>query len=248
MSALKEFFDRQRNLTEMKRQRQHDKAKKLLEMKNKQEQERQLKQIEFEKHVEMVKRTLNQPYLIEEEVVDYLWELDEDVYNKVVEQRNQYPPFVNEILDKYFIAPTLPRLSTQVVKDITDYDMFKKEQKQDEEYRTNLEKAWSEYKSNNDLARPKDCVVDIRLASLMSSLDINKSQYEEHKKSNVKRYIPPGARGSIKNNDNVSIKMENDIQKIENEINKNKQVIKLLDDEYEQEQKTKFTYKYMSTM
>jgi hypothetical protein len=247
MSALKEFFGRQKSLETIRQQKRLERLKLQEQMKMKQQEEDLLKKIDFDKRVGIVNRTLNQSYFIDEDsLVDYIWDMDEDVYYYVVEHKNEYSAYINYILNKYFIEQQVTRLSNQVVKDISDYDMFKKEMKREEDFNQQFEKAWSDYKQKG-LVRPESSL-DLKLKDLMLKLDTAEKQYEEYKKTIPKKYIPPGARGSIKTTDSVANEMENNIQKIKNEIKVCNHSIEQLNNEYEQNEKQRFKYEFVSAL
>jgi len=224
MSAIKQYFDNQRAAKIRQRERRIERAD--------QRRQERLERIEFQKKAfeeefsEIDTALRMNEFISEEEVVQFVWETYDDVFNKIMENINTYPDFIREVLTQAFNRSNLSNGKIKLVE-LTDEDMEKRETQKQKELDAQFEKEWQKYKKETGLSRPEGSV-DEKYTELYEKLQkLNKEFDDETKKPKEKKYVPIHLRGKETTTtlSEAEEKLQKQIKETQNEIEEVKKQI-----------------------
>jgi len=215
--AIKNFFEHQREVT---KRREEYYARLEEEMKNPPIEV--VDTTAFDKEVAEFDFLLKRNWFLDEEDIrDLLWDADEDIFQEIVNRINTYPYNVRQVIFEFLPIP-LGNVKLKV-RELTDDDMKRRELQAYENTKKMLEEAWENHKKT---LQPPVGDLDSEMDDLFARLQATKKELEDAKKKSLTgRYVPPGMRDKVVADDPQVLAVTKKIEKLENEINIQKQYI-----------------------
>lgn len=236
MSAVKQLFNRVREVKLLKQQQREQRRTDRI---NKIKQQEDLDKKAFEEEFSEADSVLRTGYFDSEEyLIEYVWELEQDVFEKIMENKETYPEYVREFLINTFDPPKLATGKIRLVE-LTDDDMDRMEFEKEQEFDKQFELEWQKYKKEKGISRP-ETETDDKYTELYEDLQTVKNELDtELKKPSVgRKYVTPAMRGKVTEVESPEIlKLKEKIKNIENEIIKVKKEIKQEEDNWENEKR-----------
>jgi len=175
-------------------------------------------------------------FLNDYDIIDMMWEANEDVYEEIMNRIDTYPEHVQSVLRYAFRPPVLAKIKA---KELTDEDMYKQYKAKQAEYDKIYTAAWEQYKKDMGMTRPVG-ELDDEYTDLYDALQLTKKKLEQEMKKPSKTYVPPHLRGTATlitpEIETLRIKIKN----LENEIHNVKKEIEEAENNWENDRKDKF--------
>lgn len=160
-------------------------------------------------------------FLDDEDIRDLLWDADDDVFQEIVNRMNTYPYNVRQVIFGFLPLP-LGNVKLKI-RDIDDDEMKRREIQEYENTKKMLQDAWETHKKT---LQPPVGHLDSEMDDLFAKLQATKKELEDAKKKSLTgRYVPPGMRDKVVADDPQVLAVVKKIEKLENEINIQKQYI-----------------------
>lgn len=185
-------------------------------------------------------------------IIDLVWDATEEAFEKILENVDTYPERVQMVLTNRF-RPRIRKIWKQQkgikLKELTETDMTKIEDKNQTDFENRFEAEWQSYRTENGLSRPESDV-DERYTELYTRLQLAKKELEDAaKKPTSKKYVPPSVRDRAPANLSPEVeKLQKKMQSLENEIVQVKKEI--VNEEYiwENDKRTQYKYTILNQM
>lgn len=222
MSAIKQYFKQAKEAVVRK---QNFVVKRELQRLKKIREAEEVNRLAFEKEFNETETVLRMGYFLsDEDLIEYVEEMYDDVFEKVMENVNSYPDHIRDVLIRKYDPPKFPTGNLKLV-DLTDDDMERMEELNKKKLDESFETEWQKYKKEKGMDRPEGELED-KYTDLYESLQLSKKELEDElKKPSSKKYVPPSMRSTVPTISPEVANINKKIQDIENEISKVKKEI-----------------------
>jgi hypothetical protein len=245
MSAIKNYFNYHREQKVLREQRR----KEMILQKKKEYLERiELEKKQLEEEFLEADSNFRMEYLVDaDHIINYSWELREEVFKRIMDNIETYPEFVRQVLTQAFNPTPLSNGKIKLVE-LTDEHMEQIEIQKEKEFDDKFEEEWQKYKQEIGLTRPESSV-DEKYTELYEKLqDMKKKLEDEQKKPSEKKYVPIHLRGKEPTIPAEVEKIQKTISEIENEIVKVKKEIQQEEHNWENERRRENKTKIINKM
>jgi len=188
----------------------------------------------------------------DDDIVELVWDATEEAFEMIMDHVDTYPERVQRVLTCRFrprVIKVWKKPKLLKMKELTDKDMDKIEDTNQNEFENKFEAEWQTYRKENGLSRPESAT-DERYTELYTRLQKAKKDLEdEARKPTSKRYVPPSMRNSTPAEKTPEVeKLQKVIQTLENEIVQVKKEI--VNEEYiwENDKRTQYKYTILNKM
>lgn len=196
------------------------------------------KELELDKIDSMLK---NDEFYDEDEIYEFLYNLNMNDWNYVCENKNSYPPRVRQIID-----PNL-NISTKLrVVELTNEVINRIEKEEEDKKNTQFEIDWEQHQLTANIERPFD-EVDDSLDEAWDNLIEAKSRMETYLKRKNASYIPPSQRNNMKISSEQN-ELEDEIQSLENEYSRVERLVEVADSKYLERKKDEYKVTWLRKM
>lgn len=176
----------------------------------------------FDKAVEEFDFLLKRNWFLDDEsIADLLLEADEDVFQEIVNRINTYPYNVRQVI---FAFLPLPIGNVKLkIRELTDDDMNRRDMEVYTKAKRIRDDAWEAHKKTLE---PPVGDLDSEMDDMFARLQATKKELEDVKKKSLSgRYVPPSMRDKVISDDPAVLAVTKKIERLENEINIQKQYI-----------------------
>ena len=223
-SAIATFFQHNREVTAMK--------KALLEKRIEMDEQQRIIDLEvddtaFKQEVAEVDFLLKRNWFLDDnDINDLLWSVDEDVFKEILDRISSYQSNIQQILASFL--PMNENIRSRIklrIREVTDEEIAKREIADINLQKKQVKEAWDAHLKESNLQPPVG-ELDSEHDEMYAELQQAKKDLESVKKKSLTgRYVPPNMRNKMLETDPDVIKAEKVIQKLENELIRQKQRI-----------------------
>jgi hypothetical protein len=178
--------------------------------------------------------------LDESQIQNLLWDLSEEVYEKVYNHRHIYPKMVHQVIEPRDFEPSFKKklrvinLTDDLWNSMKIQELHKKEDV--------IHKKWLEYQQN--LPQREWLEIDETCDAVYEELSIARKELGEFRQRKSTRYVVPGSKPVQDVNEQILIEK---IEKLKNEFESAKTLVEKADIAYEKNAENLFKQK-MRTM
>ena len=184
-------------------------------------------------------------FLNQEEIEDLLWELNQDEYDKIYQNRHKYPMNVRLMIEPldFNIIATNPKIKLKL-KELSERDLLQMDKMKEQALIQKQTKEWNEYVSKNKLERPlSGC--DTELDTIYEQLQRIKTQQSDYVKTKKSgKYVPVHMRNVAPVKDQRELEFDLKIQKLNEEFKNCELLIKQEDEQWLERQRLTWIKKY----
>lgn len=185
-------------------------------------------------------------YLDPAEIYLFLDELNDHQWNHVCNNRESYANFIRFAIDVYDPPPVVKvNNSKYVIRDLTDYDMFKMNREKEELYNKKMMAAWKKYKEDHELRRPI-LDVDTKCDQVYLKLQEERLVLEAIVSKRANKYTTPAKRNAALPKDKEYATQKAIVDACENEFKSLVKKVELEDVNWEYRQRIEFEEKVFS--
>lgn len=185
-------------------------------------------------------------YLDPVEIYSFLDELSDNQWKHVCDNRESYPNFIRLAIDKYDPPPIVKMNTTNyVIRDLSDYDMFKMNREKEELYKKKMMAAWQKYKEEHELRRPI-LELDSKCDQVYTKLQEERLLLEAIVSKRSSKYTTPAKRNAALPKDKEYAAQKAIVDACENEFKSLVKKVELEDVNWEYRQRIDFQEKVFS--
>lgn len=233
MAAVKKYFE---HLRDVEKKREEFKQKKIQEIEDQlrlQEEKRLAAyEAEFLEYDFLLRRDW---FLDEDDILDLIWDISEETFQRIMENLNVYSLRVRTVLRSTVPQPKCSTNSSLTVRDISELDLYREQAKHVQSLLDKVDDLWIAYKKEHGLSRP-DGEADAKYTELYESLQATKKQLDGEVNKPSKTYVAPSLR---KKNVTPEVeKLQLRVTTIENEISNVQKEIELQEKIWDNDKKS----------
>lgn len=179
-------------------------------------------------------------FVDDEDVIELINSLSDPAFFKIVERLDSYSSRIQSVLYYLQPKPYMDKFKLKI-REITDDDLYNMYVENEKNTKEKLDLLWNKFKIEQGLSRPES-ELDDKHTELYEKLNETKKKLEDESKKSapVQSYVPPSMRNKVQPKPIITMEMEklqNQVAKIENEINKLKIQIQEEEHKWENDRK-----------